>query len=151
MTVRLNQTNIAVPQDWLEEPLLWFLRDHAGLRATRFGCGVGVCGACVVHVDRTAMRSCQVPVRDVLGRHVVTLEGLAAGQPDGLHPVQRAWIEAAVPQCGYCQSGQIMTAAAALTQGQPPAGVRAAMDQVMCRCGTQPRIARALARLLGEG
>lgn len=135
-------------------PLLWILRDTLGLKGTRFGCGGGYCGACTVHVDGSARRSCVTPVRDVEDTDVTTIEGLAR---DGeLHPVQQAWIAEDVPQCGYCQSGQIMQAAALLAATPRPddARIEAAMAGVLCRCGTYLRIRRAIRRAAdmdGEG
>ncbi len=146
MDFSLNGRPAASPPEMDDDPLLYVLRDHFGLNGPKFGCGVGACGACTVIIDGVAERSCQLTPKDVEGRNVVTLEGLAAGQRDGMHPVQRAWIEASVPQCGYCQNGQIMTAAALLA-ADPEAGpeaVAATMDEVICRCGTQARIRRAI-------
>jgi isoquinoline 1-oxidoreductase alpha subunit len=125
-------------------PLLWYLRDHARLTGTKFGCGIGACGACTVHVGGTAMRACITPVAAVAGKSVTTIEGLAAGEK--LHPVQRAWIEEDVPQCGYCQAGQIMAAADLLRRTPDPS-----LDQInaitnLCRCGTYVRIRKAIRR-----
>jgi isoquinoline 1-oxidoreductase alpha subunit len=126
-------------------PLLWVLRDHLGLPGTKYGCGRGLCGACTVHLDGRAARSCVLPVASVGEREVTTIEGLS---PDGSHPVQRAWLEEDVPQCGYCQSGQIMACAALLAQ-RPEAGeeelVRT-LSRNLCRCGTYLRIRRAAVR-----
>ncbi len=147
MEFSLNGQPAAAPPEMDDDPLLYVLRDHFGLNGPKFGCGVGACGACTVIVDGAAERSCQLTPKDVEGRSVVTLEGLGAGQRQGLHPVQRAWIEASVPQCGYCQNGQIMTAAALLA-AEPNAGpetIAATMDEVICRCGSQVRIRRAIA------
>ncbi len=126
-------------------PLLWALRDTAGLTGTKYGCGQAACGACTVHVDGEPVRSCAVPVAAVSGKRVVTIEGLGASQ---LHAVQRAWAEIDVPQCGYCQSGQIMAAAALLAGTRKPsdAEIDAAMSGVLCRCGTYPRIRAAIKR-----
>jgi len=129
-----------------EMPLLWALREQAGLTGTKFGCGVGACGACTVHVDGAAVRSCSLSVDGVAGRSVTTIEGL--GAPGNLHPVQRAWIERQVPQCGYCQSGMIM-AVAALLERNPTASdqeVEAAITNI-CRCGTYVRIREAVRSL----
>jgi aerobic-type carbon monoxide dehydrogenase small subunit (CoxS/CutS family) len=126
-------------------PLLWVLRDLLGLTGTKFGCGAGLCGACTVHVDGVAARSCLLPA-DSLQRHrVTTIEGLS---PDRSHPVQRAWIAEDVPQCGYCQSGQIMTAAALLARQPAPSDdeIEAVMTGNLCRCGTYVRIRRAIRR-----
>jgi len=131
-----------------EMPLLWAIREHAGLTGTKFGCGIGACGACTVHVDGEAVRSCSLPVAGVAGRSVTTIEGL--GGPGELHPVQRAWIERQVPQCGYCQSGMIM-AVAALLGRNPAAGdeeLESAITNI-CRCGTYVRIREAVHSLTG--
>jgi isoquinoline 1-oxidoreductase subunit alpha len=126
-------------------PLLWVLRDALNLTGTKYGCGKGLCGACTVHLDGEAVRSCQLPVEAVAGRDVTTIEGLSA---DASHPLQRAWQELQVPQCGYCQSGQIMSAAALLRRTPRPqdAEIVAAMDGNLCRCGTYLRIRRAIRR-----
>jgi isoquinoline 1-oxidoreductase subunit alpha len=128
-----------------EMPLLWVLRDLLGLKGTKFGCGAGLCGACTVHVDGKAVRSCQTPVASLAGRRVTTIEGLAGG---AAHPVQRAWLALGVPQCGYCQSGQIMAAAALLAATPRPtdAEIEAGMRGNICRCGTYQRIRRAVRR-----
>ncbi|GAA0799277.1 (2Fe-2S)-binding protein [Cupriavidus gilardii] len=128
-----------------EMPLLWVLRDAAGLTGTKFGCGMAQCGACTVHVDGVAQRSCVLPVSAVQGARVTTIEGLSAG---GDHPVQRAWAELDVVQCGYCQSGQIMSASALLRQNPAPtdADIDAAMSGNLCRCGTYQRIRAAVHR-----
>jgi isoquinoline 1-oxidoreductase alpha subunit len=126
-------------------PLLWALRDELGLTGTKFGCGIAQCGACTVHVDGTAMRSCSVPVSAVDGKDITTIEGLAAA--DGkLHPVQAAWVAEDVPQCGYCQSGQIMAAAALLKQKPNPSDEDINGITNICRCGTYVRIRRAIHR-----
>jgi len=129
-------------------PLLWVLRDEMGLTGTKFGCGRGFCGACTVHLDGAAVRSCMTPVGAVGQRRITTIEGLAAGAPDALHPVQSAWIEEDVPQCGYCQAGQIMAAAAFLSKNPRPSDqdILAAMSTNLCRCGTYHRIRRAVRR-----
>jgi len=126
-----------------EMPLLWVLRDIIGLTGTKYGCGKGLCGACTVHLDGVAIRSCQHPLLGVAGRRVTTIEGLS---PDGSHPLQKAWIKVQAPQCGYCQSGQIMTAAALLTRIPRPTEqeVRSEMNGNLCRCGTYPRIQKAI-------
>ncbi|MFO1377850.1 MAG: (2Fe-2S)-binding protein [Steroidobacteraceae bacterium] len=125
--------------------LLWFLREHLQLTGTKFGCGRGLCGACTVHLNGQAIRSCVTPVSAVADQRVTTIEGLAV---DGLHPLQRAWIDEQVPQCGYCQSGQIMQAAALLQANPSPTDeeVVTAMNGNLCRCGTYPRIRRAIRR-----
>lgn len=140
----LNGSNVALDVDG-QTPLLWALRDTAGLPGTKYGCGQAVCGACTVHVDGEAVRSCTLPVADVAGRRVLTIEGLGAAQ---LHAVQRAWSELDVPQCGYCQSGQIMSAAALLATNRNPsdAQIDEAMSGVLCRCGTYSRIRAAIKR-----
>ena len=125
-------------------PLLWVLRDVLGLMGTKFGCGIGECGACTVHLDGKAVRTCMLPVSALAGRDVTTIEGLS---DDGRHPVQIAWTEHSVPQCGYCQSGQVMAAAALLAQTPDPTDE--VIDRVMtniCRCGTYTRIRRAIHR-----
>lgn len=126
-----------------ETPLLWVLRDQLNLVGTKFGCGEGFCGACTVHVDGTATRSCTLPLGQVAGRAITTIEGLAAP-----HPVQQAWQELDVPQCGYCQAGQIMTAAALLARTPNPSDeeIVAAMNGNLCRCGTYVRIRQAVRR-----
>ncbi len=128
-----------------EMPLLWALRDVAGLRGTKFGCGVAQCGACTVHLDGQPVRSCVTPVSAAAGSAVMTIEGLS---PDGTHPLQIAWQEENVPQCGYCQTGQIMSAAALLASDPDPddAAIDAAMNGNLCRCGTYLRIRRAIKR-----
>ena len=128
-------------------PLLWVLRDEVGLTGTKFGCGRGLCGACTVHLDGAAVRSCVTPVGTVGRRRVTTIEGLGPGNGD-LHPVQSAWIDEDVPQCGYCQAGQIMAAAAFLAQNSKPSDeeIQAAMSPNLCRCGTYHRIRRAVRR-----
>ena len=132
-----------------ETPLLWVLRDTLGLVGTKFGCGGGFCGACTVHVNGQARRSCMMPVGQI-GARITTIEGLAANHD---HPVQRAWREADVPQCGYCQAGQIMTAAALLARSPTPSDdeIAAAMNGNLCRCGTYMRIRRAVRRAAADG
>jgi isoquinoline 1-oxidoreductase alpha subunit len=127
-----------------EMPLLWALRDGLNLTGTKFGCGIAACGACTVHVDGVAVRSCQTALGDVAGASVTTIEGL--GTPAGLHALQAAWIEHQVAQCGYCQSGQIMQAASLLAETPRPtdADIDAAMAGNLCRCGTYPRIRAAI-------
>jgi len=131
-------------------PLLWYLRDDLRLTGTRFGCGAGLCGACTVHVDGAAVRSCQTAMRTLANKSVTTIEGLSA---DGSHPVQRAWVAANVPQCGYCQSGQIMSAAALLAKTPNPtdADIDRAMTGNICRCGTYQRIRGAIKSAAGGG
>jgi aerobic-type carbon monoxide dehydrogenase small subunit (CoxS/CutS family) len=128
-----------------ETPLLWVLRDDIGLTGTKYGCGIAVCGACTVHVDGAPARACVTSVAAVAGRRVTTIEGLS---PAGAHPVQQAWIELQVPQCGYCQSGQIMSAVALLESNPKPSDedINAAMSGNLCRCGTYQRIRAAIHR-----
>lgn len=129
-----------------EQPLLWMLRDELGLTATKYGCGIGACGACTVHVDGQAVRACAQPMAALDGRNVLTCEGL--GQGERLHPVQQAWAEHDVPQCGYCQAGQMMSAAALLQRVPRPtdAQIDDAMRGNLCRCGTYARIRAAVHR-----
>jgi isoquinoline 1-oxidoreductase alpha subunit len=126
-------------------PLLWVLRESMGLTGTKYGCGMAQCGACTVHLDGEAIRSCVAPLSRAEGKHVTTIEGLS---PDLSHPLQRAWIEIDVPQCGYCQSGQIMSAAVLLRENHKPTDndIDEAMSGNICRCGTYPRIRRAIHR-----
>lgn len=126
-----------------ETPLLWALRDHLDMVGTKYGCGVGLCGSCTVLLDGEPARSCTLPVEAVAGLEITTIEGFA---PDGDHPVQRAWNEEDVAQCGYCQGGQILTAAALLAKNPDPddAAIDAAMAGNICRCGTYPRIRKAV-------
>ncbi len=133
-----------------DTPLLWVLRDHLAMTGTKYGCGMALCGACTVHLDGVAVRSCVVPLGSIEGRAVTTIEGLSAHRD---HPVQRAWIELDVPQCGYCQSGQIMSAAALLRNTPHPsdAEIDAAMAGNLCRCGTYPRIRKAIHRAADLG
>jgi isoquinoline 1-oxidoreductase subunit alpha len=128
-----------------DTPLLWVLRDNLNLTGTKYGCGMGVCGACTVHLDGEAVRSCQTPVSSVGTKKITTIEGLSA---DNSHPVQQAWIAEQVPQCGYCQPGQIMSAAALLAKTPHPADdqIEAAMIGNLCRCGMYQRIRRAIHR-----
>ena len=136
-----SQTVDVVP----EMPLLWVLRDVVGLTGTKFGCGMALCGACTVHVDGQPVRSCSTPVKSIAGKKVTTIEGLS---PNGAHPVQRAWMEIDVPQCGYCQSGQVMTAAALLARKPKPtdADIDEAMRGNLCRCGTYQSVRTAVHR-----
>ncbi len=140
-TLNVNGRDLDTDAD-ADTPLLWVLRDHLGLTGTKFGCGKGLCGACTVHVDGAPARSCLTPLSAAAGRKITTIEGLS---PDRSHPVQRAWLELDVPQCGYCQSGQIMAASALLAQTPAPtdAQIDDAMSGNLCRCGTYPRIRAA--------
>jgi aerobic-type carbon monoxide dehydrogenase small subunit (CoxS/CutS family) len=132
-----------------DTPLLWTLRENLGLTGTKFGCGIAQCGACTVHVDGQPIRSCITPIGSVKGKRITTIEGLSA---NGSHPLQRAWIAEEVPQCGYCQSGQIMSAAALLAAKPKPSDsdIDAAMSGNICRCGTYQRIRRAIHRAAGN-
>ena len=132
-----------------DTPLLWVLRDNLNLTGTKFGCGIGQCGACTVHLDGNPTRSCQIAVSDVAGKSITTIEGLS---PDRSHAIQRAWIAEQVPQCGYCQSGQVMAAAALLAKNPKPTDTQIdrAMSGNICRCGTYQRIRRAIHRAAGQ-
>jgi isoquinoline 1-oxidoreductase alpha subunit len=136
---------VDVPED---VPLLWVLREELGLTGTKYGCGVALCGACTVHVEGSPVRSCVVPVREVEGKRVLTIEGLGA---PAMHAVQAAWIVENVPQCGYCQPGQVMSAVALLKAKPHPSDedIDAVLSANLCRCGTYPRIRRAIARAAG--
>ena len=140
-----RQTITALP----DTPLLWVLREHLKLTGTKFGCGVGQCGACTVHIDGKATYSCLRPLATLAGTNVTTIEGLS---PNGQHPLQKAWITEQVPQCGYCQSGQIMQAATLIATNKKPTReqIVAHMDGNICRCGTYPRIVRAIQRAARE-
>jgi aerobic-type carbon monoxide dehydrogenase small subunit (CoxS/CutS family) len=136
-----------------DTPLLWVIRETLGLTGTKYGCGMSLCGACTVHANGQAVRSCVTPVSSVVGKEIITIEGLSA---DGNHPVQRAWIAEDVPQCGFCHSGQIMSAAALLAENPKPsdADIDDAMSGNICRCGTYQRIRRAIhraAKMMAEG
>ena len=143
LALTINGEAVALDVD-PEMPLLWVLRDVLGLTGTKFGCGVAACGACTVHLDGHAVRTCKLPVSVAAGKAVLTIEGLGA---NGLHPVQQAWIEEQVPQCGYCQSGMIMTASALLNERRAPSDeeIDRAMTNI-CRCGTYQRVRRAIHR-----
>ena len=146
LTINGKATTVAAPDD---TPLLWVLRDHVGLTGTKFGCGMALCGACTVHLDGAPTRSCQIPLSAAAGKKITTIEGVGAS-PAG-KAVQTAWMKIGVPQCGYCQSGQIMSAAALLQQNAKPsdADIDAAMTGNICRCGTYQRIHRAIKRAAG--
>ena len=143
----INSRTVSVPDDYADAPLLWLLREHLGLVGTRFGCGKAACGACTVQVDGDARLSCVTTCRSVAGGQVTTIEGL--GQPGAWHPVQQAWIDLDVPQCGYCQSGQIMAATALLAKIPRPTDEKIddAMSGNLCRCGTYDRIRKAIHRV----
>lgn len=145
LVVNGDATTVDAPPDM---PLLWALRDRLGLTGTKYGCGIAQCGTCTVHVDGEPVRSCVTPLSAVEGSEVTTIEGLGG---DGLHPVQEAWIEENVPQCGYCQAGQIMSAAALLESNPHPSGedIDGAMRGNLCRCGTYGRVRRAIRRAAG--
>jgi len=147
LTVNGRAATIDAPEDM---PLLWALRDLLNLKGTKYGCGMSVCGMCTVHVDGEATRSCVTPVKSVEGKRITTIEGLSS---DGSHPLQKAWIDLDVPQCGYCQAGQIMSAAALLARTPKPsdAQIDAAMDGNLCRCGTYLRIRAAIRKAAGVG
>ena len=143
MQITINGTDHEVEAEY-DTPLLWVLRDHLGLMGTKYGCGIAQCGACTVHIDGFAVRSCQQAIGSLEGVEVTTIEGL--GQPAALHVVQEAWIETQVAQCGFCQSGQIMQAASMLADDPNPSDekIDAVMSGNLCRCGTYPRIRAAI-------
>ncbi len=145
----LNEKRVSVSADQ-NTPLLWVIRDHVGLTGTKYGCGAGLCGACTVHINGKAQRSCQIPAASVEGAKVVTIEGLS---PDNSHPLQKAWIAEQVAQCGYCQTGQIMQAAELLAANPKPNRdqIIKHMDGNICRCGTYHRIIAAVERASREG
>ena len=153
MLTTINGTETALPDDPSDTPLLWVLRETLGLTGTKYGCGVGACGACTIHVDGKPRRSCQLTAADIEGRTVTTIEGLANLANGDLHPVQQAWIDQSVPQCGYCQAGQIMSAAALLEEIPSPSDteINRAMSGNLCRCGTYDRIRKAIKQVAGEG
>ena len=150
-TLKVNGHDFEV--DDADMPLLWAIRDVVGLKGTKFGCGAAQCGACTVHLDGSPVRACTTPVSSAVGKAVTTIEGLSS---DGSHPVQRAWVELNVPQCGYCQTGQLMSAAALLARKPKPsdADIDTSMKGNICRCGTYQRIRAAIhraAELAGQG
>ena len=142
LTLKINNKNYTVEAD-PKMPLLWAIRDLAGLTGTKYGCGISQCGACTVHLDGTPVRSCSLPVSAVANKNITTIEGLST---DNSHPVQQAWIQEQVPQCGYCQSGQIMAATALLKKIPSPTDkdIDTAMQGLICRCGTYTRIRKAI-------
>ncbi len=145
-TLTINNRPYQVEAD-ADTPLLWILRDELDMKGTKFGCGKAQCGACTVHLNGNAVRSCVLPVSALQNMKITTIEGLSA---DGSHPVQRAWMETDVPQCGYCQAGQIMTASAFLSKNNDPSEseIEAAMSGNICRCGTYPRIKQAIQKAI---
>lgn len=148
MELSINGQSHAIAKEWEDESLLFVLREHLGLVGAKFGCGVGICGACTVIIDGKAERSCITTSKDVTKSEIRTIEGLA--KADGtLHPVQQAWLDEAVPQCGYCQAGQIMSATALLEHNTQPShqDIDDAMSDNLCRCGTYQRIRRAIRRV----
>ena len=149
LTLNVNGRTHKLSVDDPETPLLWVLRDSLGLMGTKYGCGMALCGACTVHLNGQPVRSCSTPVSAVAGKKVTTIEGVSR---DNSHPVQKAWIAEEVPQCGYCQSGQIMSALSLLAKNKNPsdADIDAAMAGILCRCGTYNRVRRAIHRAAKE-
>ncbi len=149
LTLRVNGVSHTVDTD-PDTPLVWVLRDHLGLTGTKYSCGISECGACTVLVDGAAERSCTLPVSDAVGSEITTIEGLGVTE---LHPLQKAWIKDEVPQCGYCQPGQLMTAAGLLNRNPDPSEdeIVAEMSEVLCRCGTYLRIGKAVAKAAEGG
>lgn len=147
ISIKVNGQNLQVADD-PQTPLLWVLRDSLGLTGTKYGCGIAQCGACTVLLDGTAVRSCSLPVGSLGGKEITTIEGLA--KDDTLSSVQQAWMEEDVPQCGYCQSGQIMSATSLLSRNNNPSDeeIESAMSGNICRCGTYPRIKKAIKRAI---
>ena len=144
ITFKLNQQTVEVAESNKDMPLLWYIRENEGLKGTKFGCGIGQCGACTVHMNDLAVRSCSITVAQVSGTHITTIEGLAKSE-EQLHPVQEAWMQVDVPQCGYCQAGQIMAASAMLKRIPKPTDED--IDNQMtniCRCGTYVRVRQAI-------
>jgi aerobic-type carbon monoxide dehydrogenase small subunit (CoxS/CutS family) len=147
INVNSKEYNVEADPDM---PLLWVLRDKLGLTGTKFGCGMGICGACTIHLNGEAVRSCLTPLSSLTGEKITTIEGLSS---DRSHQLQQAWIAEQVPQCGYCQSGQIMEAAALLTRNPNPSDeeVNTTMEAILCRCGTYQRIRNAIRRAVAGG
>jgi len=143
MKLDINNINYQVGADKGNTPLLWVLRDNLQLKGTKFGCGIGSCGSCTVLIDGEPVKSCLIPTSQAAGKNIVTIEGVSASGP---HPVQTAWENIQVPQCGYCQSGQILTAIALLNKNNNPDDktIKQVMSAVLCRCGTYPRVAKAI-------
>lgn len=141
-SLKINSKEYQVESD-PSTPLLWVIRDQIGLKGTKFGCGIAQCGACTIHLDGNPVRTCVLPVSAVVGKKITTIEGISK---DNSHPVQKAWIKEQVPQCGYCQSGQIMSATALLSRNTTPNNedINRAMKGNICRCGTYPRIKKAI-------
>jgi isoquinoline 1-oxidoreductase alpha subunit len=148
VTININRRKYTIDVD-PQMPLLWVIRDYIGLTGTKYGCGIAVCGACTVHADRKPIRSCVQSVESVKNKKITTIEGISENND---HPVQQAWIHEQVPQCGYCHSGQIMAAVALLEGDSEPdeEKIQQAMDGILCRCGTYPRIKKALDRLIKD-
>ena len=147
LVININSTPYTVDVE-PDMPLLWVVRDVLGLTGTKYSCGIGMCGTCTVHLDGEAVQSCSLPVSEAAGKQITTIEGLS---PDGSHPLQQAWLAEQVSQCGYCQPGQIMTAAALLQKNPHPTDeeIKTAMSGALCRCGTYPRVIRAIRRVAG--
>jgi aerobic-type carbon monoxide dehydrogenase small subunit (CoxS/CutS family) len=150
MDIQVNRKTVSIPVEWQGEMLLHVLREYLGLVGAKYGCGDGLCGACTVNVDGQAVRSCQTELSDVVGQAIETIEGLASESGE-LHPLQRAWLEEAVPQCGYCQAGQIMSAAALLRANPKPSDeqINQTLAGNLCRCGTHQRVRRAVKKAAG--
>ncbi len=151
MQLRVNKKAVEVPSQWREETLLQVLRESLGLVGTKFGCGAGLCGACTVLMDGEPVRSCLMPVSAAAGKDIQTVEGLAV--QGELHPVQQTWLNAGIPQCGYCQSGQILATVALLRRNQRPTTqqIDQALAGHLCRCGTQPRVRQAIEQMAKAG
>ena len=147
LVININSTPYTVDVE-PDMPLLWVVRDVLGLTGTKYSCGIGMCGTCTVHLDGEAVQSCSLPVSEAAGKQITTIEGLS---PDGSHPLQQAWLAEQVSQCGYCQPGQIMTAAALLQKNPHPTDeeIKTAMSGALCRCGTYPRVIKAIRRVAG--